>query len=476
MSGSGVGLAQASVLRALGVVTCAAGVGTDAGHLLRERVAELGEFSNRGLDVGGVAPRGEGRCNRTYPYDTDDHPYGHGGMLLRGCSTDQGHQLVEPAVVGQEDMQVEQVVGCEDGAAGSFGKLGGPLPELVRGPCGHEQVDDPRAGCAVHRLIADRAPETVGARCGLVGADTDGQVVDLELHVATRRALGSDCRHQDPPPRRRGPLLTRNFGTPGNALESDCGSGGRAGVTEGTKLVVQRFGKDGLVRPITFAHRGGRADGPENTLPAFRRALEHGATGLESDARLSVDGEVVLVHDAIAKRGSFRRARVDQSTAAELEALDVPRLADLYADLGTDYELSLDLYDPAARVPVLDVATAAGATDLLWVCAGGIETLVELGSRGTGAHLVHSTRRQKITGSVERHAARLAEQGIDAVNMHYTDWTKGLVELYHRFEVLTFAWDIQEVRHLRAVLAMGMDAVYSDYVDRMVATVAEWSE
>jgi glycerophosphoryl diester phosphodiesterase len=246
-------------------------------------------------------------------------------------------------------------------------------------------------------------------------------------------------------------------------------------VTHGTKGLV-RFGKDGRVRPITFAHRGGKADGPENTLPLFRRALEHGAAGLESDARLSADGEVVLVHDAVAKRGRLRRARVDQSTAAELAELEVPRLVDLYDELGTDYELSLDLYDPAARVPVLDVAVAAGATDRLWVCAGGIETLVELGERGTGVHLVHSTRRQRITGSVERHAARLAEEKISAVNMHYTDWTKGLVELYHRFDVLTFAWDIQQVRHLRAILAMGVDALYSDYVDRMVATVAEWSE
>ena len=37
-------------------------------------------------------------------------------------------------------------------------------------------------------------------------------------------------------------------------------------------------------------------------------------------------------------------------TAAQLAELDVPRLADLYAELGTDYELSLDLYDPAARL------------------------------------------------------------------------------------------------------------------------------
>ena len=137
------------------------------------------------------------------------------------------------------------------------------------------------------------------------------------------------------------------------------------------------------------------------------------------DARLTLDGEVVLVHDAVAKAGTFRRARVDQSTATQLAALRHTTPVDLYVLLGTDYELSLDLYDPKARVPVLDVAAAAGATDHLWVCAGGLETLVELGERGTGAHLVHSTRRQRITGSVERHAARLAEAGIAAVNMHY---------------------------------------------------------
>jgi len=239
--------------------------------------------------------------------------------------------------------------------------------------------------------------------------------------------------------------------------------------------VAVRVGKDGPVpAPITFAHRGGRADRPENTLTAFRHALAHGAAGLESDARLTADREVVLVHDAVARRG-LRRRRVDQSTAAQLREMDVPTLGELYEELGTDYELSLDLYDPAARVAVLDVAVAAGATARLWACASEVGTLEELGRLGTGAQLVHSTRRQRIGGSVERHAAHLAEVGVAACNMHHTDWTKGLVELYHRFGVQAFAWDVQEVRHLRAVLAMGIDAVYSDHVDRMVATVAEWS-
>lgn len=230
-----------------------------------------------------------------------------------------------------------------------------------------------------------------------------------------------------------------------------------------------------MTRPITFAHRGASADAPENTLVAFRLALELGVEGLESDARLSADGEVVLVHGAVARQG-WRRKRVAQSTAAELAELDVPRLADLYTELGTDYELSLDVYDPAAGQVLLEVARGAGALDRLWLCSSKTELLTALGERAPGVHLVHSVRRRAIDIPLERHAARLAELGIGVVNMHRSDWTAGLVGLFHRFDVRAFGWDAQEVRHVRELLAMDIDALYSDHAARMVAAVAEFSE
>jgi glycerophosphoryl diester phosphodiesterase len=226
--------------------------------------------------------------------------------------------------------------------------------------------------------------------------------------------------------------------------------------------------------PITFAHRGASADAPENTLAAFGLALAQGARGLESDARLSADGEVVLVHGAVAREG-WRRRRVAQSSAVELAELDVPRLADLYDELGTDYELSLDVYDPAAGTTLLDVARAAGALDRLWLCSARTELLVDLGAEAPEAHLVHSVRRRRLDIPLERHAARLAELGIGVVNMHRSDWTAGLVGLFHRFGVQAFGWDAQEVRHLRELLGMNIDAVYSDHVARMVATVSEFT-
>jgi glycerophosphoryl diester phosphodiesterase len=228
------------------------------------------------------------------------------------------------------------------------------------------------------------------------------------------------------------------------------------------------------VTPITFAHRGARAEEPENTLAAFRRALERGAEGLETDAWLSSDGQVVLVHDDVFRRG-LRRIRVGGTPAGQLGRYGVPRLADLYAELGTDFELSIDVKSRAAAGPILELAGARGAAERLWLCSPGVRFLRELRDGRAGTHLVHSTSRRHLPQSLERHAAELGGAGIAAMNLHHREWTAGLVALFHRFEVRAFAWDVQEVRHIRAMIEMGIDAIYCDHVDRMVATVAEFA-
>jgi len=224
---------------------------------------------------------------------------------------------------------------------------------------------------------------------------------------------------------------------------------------------------------ITFAHRGARLEEPENTIPAFRRALAAGAGGLETDVWLSADGEVVCVHDPVVGKG-LRRRRVAEATAADLEAFGVPRLADVYAAVGAGYEWSVDLKDPAAGDPLVEVVRRHGDPGRMWICSPDVATLEAL-RPAHDVRLVHSDRKARIGAPLERHASDLAGLGIDAMNMHHTEWTAGLVALFHRFGVRAFAWDAQEARHLRAVLAMGVDAVYCDRPDRMVAVVSEWS-
>jgi glycerophosphoryl diester phosphodiesterase len=227
--------------------------------------------------------------------------------------------------------------------------------------------------------------------------------------------------------------------------------------------------------PVTFAHRGGLGRHPENTVAAFDAALRLGARGLETDVRRSGDDAVVLRHDA---RVWFRvggilpwRRRVDRMTSERLAALGIPRLEEVYAALGADYELSVDVMQPGMGPALGAVARALGDPTRLWLCSGSAAELAALAEAVPEAHLVHSQRRNRIDGSVERHAATLAEVGIDAMNMHHVDWSAGLVALFHRFGVLAFAWDVQEIRDLRRMAQIGIDAVYSDHVERMVETI-----
>jgi glycerophosphoryl diester phosphodiesterase len=76
------------------------------------------------------------------------------------------------------------------------------------------------------------------------------------------------------------------------------------------------------MRPRVFAHRGGCALGPENTMAAFERGLAAGADGLELDVHLSSDGVVVVCHDSTLDRTTNATGRIDRRTAAELSRVD----------------------------------------------------------------------------------------------------------------------------------------------------------
>ena len=75
--------------------------------------------------------------------------------------------------------------------------------------------------------------------------------------------------------------------------------------------------------PLIIGHRGASAYAPENTLAAFRLALEAGADGVEFDVQLAKDGVPVVIHDSTLKRTGGRRERVAELTSNEVAGVDV---------------------------------------------------------------------------------------------------------------------------------------------------------
>ncbi|MFK8026367.1 MAG: glycerophosphodiester phosphodiesterase [Ilumatobacter sp.] len=224
--------------------------------------------------------------------------------------------------------------------------------------------------------------------------------------------------------------------------------------------------------PIGFAHRGARAHAPENTFEAFSLALRLGATGLESDVWVTADGVAVLDHDGVVRRG-LRRTPFAEVPRAELPD-HVPGLGQLLDEYGLEYELSLDVQTRDTYASIARELDARPHLDRsrVWLCDPDLDRLIEHREMVADVRLVHSTRLSRLPTSPELHAAKLSTLGVDAMNMHHTDWNGGLVVMFHRFDRLVFAWDLQFEYALENLIRMGADAVYSDHVDVMVDVLA----
>ena len=220
-----------------------------------------------------------------------------------------------------------------------------------------------------------------------------------------------------------------------------------------------------MSRPLGFAHRGASAHAPENTLAAFRLALSMGAQGIETDVWMSADDVPVLHHGGSLRRRPIATLRADQLPAR------VPELVDLYEACGTAFDLSLDLKDGQSAVAVVEVARAAGH-DLrrLWLC-GGVAGPLAWRSVDPDVRLVAGVDPRRV-GSWSAELKRLQEGGIDAVNVRRRRWTKPLVDAVHDAGLLAFGWDAQSARRIRALLELGVDGLYSDHVDRLVAALS----
>lgn len=222
------------------------------------------------------------------------------------------------------------------------------------------------------------------------------------------------------------------------------------------------------IRPrcIGFAHRGASAEARENTLEAFALALRLGATGLESDVWITGDGVPVLDHDGLMPDGAPFRAVERAALPAH-----VPALRELYDACGRDFELSLDVKDPLAAPAVARVAREAGEPARLWLCHWSWRVVASFRELDAKLRLVDSTRAAVMRTAPRERAERMVALGIDALNLHWSDWSEPLAAAFRARERRLLAWDAQDESALGVALALGVDGVFSDHVARMMRAI-----
>jgi glycerophosphoryl diester phosphodiesterase len=232
-------------------------------------------------------------------------------------------------------------------------------------------------------------------------------------------------------------------------------------------------------RPLVYAHRGGSALAPENTMAAFENGVAVGADGIELDVHLSRDGVVVVHHDQTVDRMTAGRGAVASMTALELSRLHVPTLGDVLArfrDVRVIVEMKTNARELASSV--VDVVRRADAIDR--VCLGAVGQRVLNAARSVEPAMATSAAREEVRWALYRSWVRRPPYGVPYAGFQVPEWagatrvvSKRFVDMAHRAGLGVHVWTVDDEHDAKRLLGWGVDALITDRPDVLVRVVRD---
>lgn len=230
--------------------------------------------------------------------------------------------------------------------------------------------------------------------------------------------------------------------------------------------------------PLIIGHRGASASAPENTLAAFGQAAEQGAQGVELDARLAADGNVVVMHDRTVSRTTGGSGAVAGLTTAELRSLDaglgqpVPTLDDVFQTFGPALLYNVELKDWGLRGQGLAIAVADRIAAYHLENQVVVSSFNPLAVRRARRHLSRTTMTAVIWDRRPRWLWHLPAE-TEADHPHYSlvdeAYMAWALEQGYRVHV----WTVDEPGDARRLARLGVHALITNKPDVISEALAE---
>ncbi|WP_330456643.1 glycerophosphodiester phosphodiesterase [Streptomyces sp. NBC_00820] len=230
--------------------------------------------------------------------------------------------------------------------------------------------------------------------------------------------------------------------------------------------------------PIPFAHRGGAADGLENTVAQFRRAVELGYRYMETDVHATADGRLVAFHDATLDRVTDGAGRIAELPWEEVRHArvggrePVPLFEELL-DTFPETRWNVDIKAEAALRPLLELIERRNIWDRVCLGSfsearvlraqrlGGPRLATSFGTRGVVSLRLRSwglpaaVRRSAVAAQVPE-----AQSGVHVVDQRF-------VRAAHARGLQVHVWTINEADRMHRLLDLGVDGIMTDHIDTL---------
>ena len=250
--------------------------------------------------------------------------------------------------------------------------------------------------------------------------------------------------------------------------------------------------------PLLIAHRGGAALAPENTLLAFRQAVEWWrADILEIDVQPTRDGEVVVLHDGRVDRTTDGTGEAIRLSLAEIRGLDaayryspdggasyplraqgitIPTLSEVLSAF-PEQRINVEIKDGRAGFRVRETVAAAGAGHRVLIAAGRkADRMTVEGHDGPTSASEEEIRAFYLRHRL--HIGRFYRPEYDAFQLpHRHDGreipTPRFVRDAHRLNLAVHVWTVDEADDMRHLLEAGVDGIVTDRPDRLARVLHE---
>ncbi|MDE0018525.1 MAG: glycerophosphodiester phosphodiesterase family protein [Candidatus Poribacteria bacterium] len=230
---------------------------------------------------------------------------------------------------------------------------------------------------------------------------------------------------------------------------------------------------------IRIAHRGASGRAPENTLAAFKSAIEFDVDAVELDLHGTADGEIVVIHDATLDRTTDLHGRINETTLETIQSADaggwfdaefadesVPTLTEALACIAKKAIAVLEIKDPLIAEAVVAKIHETGTLDFTVVISFHttvLQTIRALEPRIATGWLIGSHNKQVSPIAL---CQQLGQLGSSLLNVNHELITADFAYEIRRRGIALWCWTVDDIDRMGEMQTFGVQGITSNYPER----------
>jgi len=237
-----------------------------------------------------------------------------------------------------------------------------------------------------------------------------------------------------------------------------------------------------MIKPIIFAHRGAMGYCIENTIPAFKKAIEMGADGLETDIRFTKDKKMICFHNT----GFEVNEKWNKITKLTLEQIknikfqdnrEIPTIEEvfnLFKDSKNNLQFSCDIENKKVGVELMNLANNYSILKKLVITDMRLRVLSYLREQNRNVNLIHTIPHNivKINNNTVNFD-KLKNLNINIINIKNENATPDHFKIIIDNGFKVYVWGVNQKFRMKKVLKLKfkdeiVEALYTDYPDVLI--------